>query len=319
MAGMALKYLNDKPYVEYALNLKYTNEAGLPIKEIANALLALEAQIDFLPLAMNQIFKYRGIDDLRVEKTITRLTKLQSGSLIADVIIRLFFKDKKNLNRLLDEIRTKYKLDVMAEKFTVPALLLLALFFLLDSCSGKVANDSSVNIDISENNGIVIFGSEVYGIPPKDLKNILIHATRDIPMSKRKRLENMSLDIFKPIQNGRGNLEVNNDPSLSIKGADIINLPEKTTNEDSQEDIIFEKNVNIQIRALDRDNGDSGWSAIIPSISNARVKMIVPKDIDLSILASKENVVGDVYALWVKSPNGKRRLKEYTLRSIKTD
>ena len=86
-----IKYLNGNPYIEYRLSLKYTNKYGVPLPEIADGLLALQTQVDFLPYSLNRTIKCKGIRGLKIEKSIVKLTKLESGSLIEDFIVMLFF------------------------------------------------------------------------------------------------------------------------------------------------------------------------------------------------------------------------------------
>ena len=315
MQEMILKNVNGVPYVEYSLKLKYTNNNGIPVKQIAESLLALETQIEFLPFSINRIFHYKRIRNLKVEKCIVRLTRLESGSLKEDIIIRLFFKSKKNLFRIIDNIRNKYKLDIMTEKFLVPILFGLIAGHLLNSCSGKNGTDSSVNIDMSNNNGVIIAGSEMYGMGTDEFIKILKDSTENISKSKQRKLQNSALNIVRPIQNGKGNLNITESENFVFKGNDIMNLPEKTTDDLIQEDAEVLNDVEIQIRALDRDNGKQGWKAIIPTISNARVKLVLPHDINLEELANNETIKGNVIVLW-STKDGKKRPKEYAIRSI---
>lgn len=311
-----IKYLNGNPYIEYRLSLKYTNKYGVPLPEIADGLLALQTQVDFLPYSLNRTIKCKGIRGLKIEKSIVKLTKLESGSLIEDFIVMLFFKDKKNLERILGDVRDKYKLNVMTEKFIIPILIGAVAYFSLKSCSTSKNPETTINIDMSNNSGIIVSGSEAYGLRPDEYKKILSETYKTISSSKKRKLENSALDIIRPIQNNVGDLEVMNNASLTIKGSDIHNLPERSEINDSVEECQDYKNVQIFIRALDRDKADHGWSAIIPIISGARVKLVINSNTDLSDLATKESFYGDVVAVWTKKTFSKRRLKEYILISV---
>ena len=91
----------------------------------------------------------------------------------------------------------------------------------------------------------------------------------------------------------------------------------KEVKTDPDLDALEFSDIEIFIRALDRDKTESGWSAIIPSLSPKRIKLKVSSKIDLIKLASKESIIGSGIAEYEKLEGDKRRYKEYILTNIK--
>jgi len=63
------------------------------------------------------------------------------------------------------------------------------------------------------------------------------------------------------------------------------------------------ENVDVDIRGTDRDKRSEGWRAIVPCISEDRVKLVPPPVINLEEFSHLEHIKGDIYAYFTKRGN----------------
>lgn len=302
----------DKPYIEFSLAIKYTNPKGIPIPEIAESLLALENIVKFYPNLLNNVLKHKKIKGLKFDYVSVKLQKLESGSLIEDIIVRLFFKDKENLNRFLDKIRNKYHLEIMSEKAFAAIFLLILASWLLNSCANQPESAVSINIT---NSGYLNVSSNALGVSNDELLSLMQKSIHETKSRQKIKIGNSAIKFLGPIKRSAGNIIVDQDDNLSVFGSDIESLP-KTAKELPTTITRTYENVSIYVRALDRDDPKKGWSIIVPDVSNKRVKVIINPQINLNELASREAFIGTVIAEFDKKEN-KEVLRNYILRSIR--
>lgn len=82
-----------------------------------------------------------------------------------------------------------------------------------------------------------------------------------------------------------------------------MTIPQEVIREIPQSGMIQDKNmtryepkydVTISLHAMDRDKANTGWAAVIPSISDKRVKVRLGKEVDPKSLWGKDQITGDI-------------------------
>jgi hypothetical protein len=86
--------------------------------------------------------------------------------------------------------------------------------------------------------------------------------------------------------------------------------------EEGDEEIQEFKNVRLQIRATDLDSFKRGWAAIIPSLSNRRVKLQLSPTIKPDQLTAGATVYGNIDVLFIHPEDGERIPKLVFLKEL---
>ena len=63
-------------------------------------------------------------------------------------------------------------------------------------------------------------------------------------------------------------------------------------------------NVTINLHAMDRDKANTGWAAVIPEVSEKRLKLRLTREVDTSKLWARDTVTGDVVVVEKLTANG---------------
>lgn len=314
MNDVIINYSNGRAFVDISFNLKYETQRKFTVHEVIDALSALDPMANATSDVINKLLYVKSAKGLRLKNATIFVKKLEEGSWTEDVLIRFFFGSKEEMEKQIDRIRKNLKIDkIMNDKVVTCLIMLVALNLLFQSCSKE--SNNPVHIEIN-NSGFLSIGSEALGMQPDQLLKIVETSVKSKPKKSSKNLQNAALKLFAPIENDNGNIVLNNDEALVVNGSEIGVLPKEVKIEPDL-DILEFSNIEVFIRALDRDKTESGWSAIIPSLSPKRIKLKISSKIDLKKLASKESIIGSGIAEYEKLEGGKRRYKEYILMSIK--
>jgi hypothetical protein len=100
-------------------------------------------------------------------------------------------------------------------------------------------------------------------------------------------------------------------PSSSMIARDAIaEVPDPAMFESVEPEVWADTlvNVEVRIRALDRDRSKSGWAAVIPALGEGRVRLQILPGVDRSTLASREAVRGDLIVNYKRGANGEPRV-----------
>lgn len=293
--------------VEIPLRLFFSTDEPVSIKSISSSLLAIEKLSRRFPSMLEEL---TGVpvsgQELRVER-------LESGSLIEDLIMKVFFSDPEQ----------KEKFDKFLESGPMGTAFKVALggVLVVMTISGAITiynnftGNSSPSIQANHNT-IITVGAEELGISEDKLRLVL-----NAGMSgSHKKLVKASVDALRPIE-GHTNGSVNA-PGVSNSefgfSSDIIKQVPFEADFDAHNQDFTYSNVPLEVRALDRDKTESGWWVVLPSVvGDKRLRLHFEDETLAKKLASNVNVNVDVIVTYRKDLNqGSMMAISATLKNI---
>lgn len=268
------------------------------IADVIRSLQALERIGKRTPLALNVLL------NSNIHHAEVFIERLESGSLLEKVAIRLFFKDEAGLNAFIDTFREKYALNEGGEVKTIVKAGLATVIIGMAGYGLYQASKSSApsvqqNIELNNNN-IFITGAKEFGVDAELFKLAIVAGAEKRARSHAKD----SIDLIAPAKNSGGNViaggatleseTVKASPSALPKPSDEIEEPYP--------------DADIQIRATDMDSQLKGWAAVFPGVVDRRVPMEIHPDLDADAVSSsmsKGTLRADIVVVFKKASRGK--------------
>lgn len=248
--------------------LYYSTEHAVPVGDIAKALIALEKII----LSSEKAFE--GVTAVDIDKIEVLISKLESGSLIEDIVIKFVFKDQAGLDAFIAKVRSKTLENGMVGKSLVVGAVLATIVgtgAYYAASQGKGANQTTIT---ANNNVIINIGAGEVGMTPEAFKAVVETAITD-----KKALAENSVQLFKPARVDRNaSLTFDNNDSVRFSPEVIAATPTavKMEKPDFTKD---HSNLLVQIRATDLDHHKTGWAGILPGVIDERISFKLAENV----------------------------------------
>jgi hypothetical protein len=226
--------------------IKFNTKHAVPVADLIKSLSALDNIINNMPNALAKLM------DADVDGIELYFEKLESGSIVEDIIISVFFKNKENYDKAQKWIGE----NVTGRSILIGAVLggLVTYGVILATGANKSPNTSIT----ANNNTIINIGAGEVKLTPEALQAIIESSVKD-----KKDLAKNAVNFLSPAK-GEKNSSVSLDSEgiVNIDSASIEETPIKyeTPKQTQTEDL---KNVTINLRALDLDSKKSGWAGAI--------------------------------------------------------
>lgn len=276
-------------------SVKYTNRQPLEVKDVIDSLSALQkVSVFFLPEALSQLSGAAIVSaDLLVEG-------FQHGSFVEDVLIKLVFKDQAEMDKFLEKVReggrnvyrnlpgngSPILKGAVAVTCVVGALVAAGAVWAIAT---RTDTPAPISLSITDSNFVVI-GAESYKVSPKDFADVI----EKVGGQDKKKLAQASAKILAPAKREPdATVVMDNNDTLAISKETIDQIPDVVEFEPFEIDQPH-SDVDVEIRASDRDSASRGWAAIITGLVDRRVKLILDPGIDPNKLAGKFKVRADV-------------------------
>lgn len=275
--------------IRLPLLIIYETEGVTPVADVITALQATDAitrdAVSLLPSL---------IDGLRIEKSSLNVRALTQESPLRELFfISLFVTYQDELVTgappMLEEL---FNITVPDKYDTIVTVVFLAVAFygagLAIDAVKKAFTDSLPRQKYEEL--IAVLAAEM-GKPASDIRAI-IDAKFGKPAAV-KRVVRSAKDLFRPSQTD-GNASVVFDRDR-VDPQTIREIPYPG---DSDKSVDFDRykpfeRVNLDIHAMDRDRGATGWAAVADDLSDKRLKVKVMEPLTPSALWGRERVVAD--------------------------
>lgn len=251
----------------YSLDLsyaiKYETDQYIPINEIIKALSSLEVLLGRSDKVVSELI---NIDISGQELYITRL---QSGSLWEDILVKLIFKDQESLDKAIEKLR-----DSKMREYILGAILGGALWYGYtqltsnNQASNIVSNitQSSV-IQDSDNSNIFNFHSDVIDDKTRGIINDAIQESfaKD-PASVAKQ----TINFFEPARKDpKASISMGGDTAMpSVIPKEVIDIVPERYKKPDNKDVKELDDVKISFRAKDLDSNKAGWAGVIESVGD---------------------------------------------------
>lgn len=251
----------------------YSNETPIPVGDIAKSLLALEKII------LSSTKALEGVTSVEIDSIKVYVSKIETGSLIEDVIVKVFFKDKENMDAFLDKIGEKVREPGMPRNIVIGAVIATVIgsgaFF-----ASKLVSGGGQTTITANNNTIINFGAGQVEMTPEAFKAVVETAIKN-----KKELAENTVRFFAPARaDGSAAITIDSNDSMKFPANVIAATPMavKVEKQDYVEDF---SDVDLEIRATDLDSTTKGWAGVIHGKIDRRVKLklgtgVTPHDID---------------------------------------
>lgn len=271
-------------FAEIPLTLFFVTEEPIAIKDIATSLLALERLTKRFPQMLEQLTK------IDIQGYELRVEKLESGSLVEDLVMKIFFDDPEK-ERAFKEFLENHPMGT-AVRWGLGGFAVILLISQLMMSYKNFVGEASPSIQANHNT-IIQIGADQLGITTDEVIELAEVATQ----GDRKKLFNAARDVLRPVE-GHTNASVvapgagSASTEVALSPEALSEVPYSADLNANEQDIEYQ-NVMLEIRALDRDKTDSGWWGVLASaVGEKRLKLYFG-DVDMEAIAFRLTIYVD--------------------------
>lgn len=264
--------------------LYYSNKELVPIRDVAESLIALESIIRQSPDVLEAMFPGTKIISVSVF-----INELKSDSIWEDVIIKFVFGDQKKLDEMISGLREKVGMDNIMQNPQLLSSILLVM--ILTGGAYYLGKDKSAQQEqkatIEANNNVIInIGAGMLKIEAEEFKAIIDGALKD----KDKLAKNASKIVSPAKRDPNASIKFNNNTQLSISPETVKAMPSHIVEPEEEEFIEDFENIEIEVRATDLDSTKKGWAVVVPELSKKRIKLQLDPTVEPEKLAELRNI-----------------------------
>ena len=291
--------------LEIAHRVHYSNRNPVPISEIASSLLALERILLRTPRVMTLV------TSIPIERIEVYVDDIATGSLIEDVVVKLFFKNQEELDAFLLKINEKLGQHKVTRNVLLGALILGVVGTGLYGAAKFLGAADATKVINVNNNVIINIAAKEAGLQPEQLEKILLAAISD-----KKANAKDAIDFVRPAKRDpEASITLENSTVLAIPKEVVAKAPSALVIEANPSER-FIPDVDLQIRATNLDSQKAGWAGIIPMLVDRRVKLVLADGIDPTEVAGKFTVRADVIVH--SQPTGaKKKILPYQITLVR--
>lgn len=261
----------------------YNTREPIPLSEVIAALQALEKLLHDVPKVV------AGVTKTEIIRSEIFIEKIESGSLLEKVAIKMFFKDEAELDKFLDKIREEN--GVL--RTTIIAAALGGIVTAGVMWAAGTMNSAVPNIT-ANNNTIINIGAGEVNMTAEEFRAIVETAVSD-----KKEVAKNAVKFLAPAKRETGSsIVIGGDDSAAVQIA-----PEAIFEAPTKIDIPVDKRIedvnaiDVHIRASDLDSKKSGWAGLIEG-RTARVKIELDPVVNEAELFGKTKVKADVTLIY---------------------
>ena len=279
---------------EATQRIVYNTKKPVPIKEVIIALQGLEGILKPVP----QVLK--ALTGVEIERGEVLIQSLETGSLIEEIVIRFFFKDKAKLEEFIDKLGATKGMKALVLTAIVAGLAGYGLHW----AAGQKATPT-----IQATNSVIIQnGAGAMNIDPKAFEAAIAAAAS----GNKKAIAESALKLTSPVR-------ADPDSSITISGSadpdqTALSIPYKAVAEaparielEPNERIEEFKGVELTVRATNLDSRKQGWAGKLGP-REERLPIELDPSVAESDLFGRTNVKVDA-ALIFKEKGRSRELK----------
>ena len=279
----------------------------LEIVDVIAHLQGLEIASKKLPMVLEKLFAECDIKGVKARLLNVEVNEMRHGSLKEDVtfVFEWLFPGEEG-----EKIKKKFIEMSSGVKISLLVGALVAGYG-IKSCT--VPNAMTNNGDGVQQGFAINIGSN-FNIPPEKVVPIIERATA----KPTAREINAALQFMRPAKSNGGKISfASGEPNGSDISEDFISatpreyeIPAKTEHTETRND------VELQLRALDMDNPEKGWAAVIPDVlPDRRIRLELAPQIDRAQLSGLR-LRGDVQVTYKIQNDGSKKVAKALLLAV---
>jgi hypothetical protein len=199
--------------MEVHQQIYYSNKKLIPIGDVAESLIALEAIFRQSPNILEAIFPNTEISSVEIY-----INELKSDSLWEDIVVKFIFKDQKNLDAFIANLRERVGMDSIMNDGKLLAviaisIILLGGIYILNQDKSPSTTEQKTIIE-ANNNTIIQIGAGLVDLSAQDFKALIDSAIKD----KKSLTQNAAKFVAPAKRDPSATITFNNNEELKIKG-----------------------------------------------------------------------------------------------------
>lgn len=293
------------------IHFDFTNTTSVNIEDIIIHLQGLEKVSRKVPEILDKLVSECKLDSkVYFRYSSLGIRKLDTGSIFdfIDLKLQILFSgeaDPKTKQKVMEDIKR------MSPSWKIATLIGMIAVGAIGAkcCSAQDQNISGLQQMFSLNIGTS------FNIAPEKVLPIIQNSAKKATTGDVK----AALELIKPAKKSGGNINLAEGESLfKIPESLIAATPDNYNPPAIIEHTEIRKDIDIQIRALDMDNPEKGWYAIIPDVlpNRHRLKLELADGIDTMKLSAL-NIKGDVEVTYKVKPDGTKKAYKVLLLELK--
>lgn len=242
----------------------YSNKQLVPIKEVAESLLALEAVIRHSPQVLEALFPGTTIKAVDVF-----IKELRSDSIWEDVIIKFVFGSQKKFDQFVANARERLGMDNIVNNPQLLSAIIIVLILMGGAYYlGKDKPEQRATIE-ANNNTIINIGAGMMEMSAEEFKSLIEGAVND-----KAKLARDALRVVKPAKlDSNASITFNANDELQITPDAVCAIPRYVGEPEEEEFIEDFAEIDMELRATDLDSTKRGWAVVVPELSERRVRL----------------------------------------------
>nr|WP_010400595.1 hypothetical protein [Paracoccus sp. TRP] len=274
--------------IRIPVSITYEVSGVTPVSKVIDGLRASEAAIkeaagllpSFLP-------------DVAIQSISVGVQRISQQSPLREVLIAaIVLAQQEHMGEFIAPYAERIYGQAVTEPTSEMLGLLVSLVIVYGASAARDIVVGSVGGKVREQlKTLIKYTAQETGKSEKEITDILEARYSDVSLFKR--LVRKSRDFFAPAHAERtspvviGNVSIPSDvvaeipPSSPIKDKDMARY-------------IPKDDVEIKLHAMDKDKQNTGWAAVIPSLSDRRIKLRIGKEVDKSDIWGKDTIRGDI-------------------------
>lgn len=296
--------------VNLPYSIVYTNSGEVPLGIVAKNLLAHEALIKETVKIIDQVYP-----QVEISVTTVNVRSVTHGSLREYLAVGVFIAVQEDLEKEVPDLIEKITgLDVpdSADTF-VTALVMLVVAYLAGAAIDRIFPGSDTKKIKESYERRLEYLTEKQGLDMTAFNSYLEH---EYKREQPKSLVSRVVDIIMPAKlDPIANLETPDGEVLfshDAIGQIPISLGAATTDGRSYP----MENVFVEVHRSDRDQNRYGWRAVIPEVSEKKVRLELHSDLDPKDYYGAESLTGDVAVREEPNEEGDMEPRVYYLNRI---
>lgn len=289
----------------------YSNKELVPLREIADSLIALENVVRQSPEVFEKLFPGTKITGIEVF-----LNEIRSDSIYEDLVVKFIFGSQGKLDQIIDDVRNKIGLQYLSAHPKIFSVVILSMLFVGSSYYvSKYRADSSAERKIiieGNNNTVISVGANLLNMDSHELRAVIDTAIKD-----KDKLSRDAMRVILPAKrDSTASIKFNNDDQLQVTNETVRAIPRHVIEPEPEEFIEEIDNAEIVIRAADLDSCKKGWAVVVPSLSDKRVRLQLDPRIDTEHLMLHPNLKGNITVVFTLDSDKNRLPKLVFLKSL---
>ncbi|WP_312679947.1 hypothetical protein [Stutzerimonas nitrititolerans] len=291
----------------------YSNKELVPIKDVAESLLALEAIIRQSPDVLEAMFPGTKIQSVEVY-----IKELKSDSIWEDVIVKFIFGNQQKFDEFIANVRERIGMDNIMNN---PQLLSsIILVMVLSGGAYYLGKDKSATPEQkatieANNNTIIQIGAGMVELSSEDFKAII-----DASIKDKEKLAKNAIKVVNPAKRDpEASITFNDNEELRIQKESVKAMPRFVQEPEDEEYIEDYMDIQLEIRAIDLDSTKRGWAVVVPDLHKKRVRLQLDPTVNPEDLLDKRKVNANITVIFGHDKEYNKVPKLVFLREIITE